>query len=181
MLTSIGLDPGPIDGVPRRLTNAAAHKFEQQVGLPVADLVSGGQIPTEFLDRLRKAASGVLLGTQPQQPAAGEPPAARAMSQPAAAAPPQPAPPADRFAACPFDAADFLIGGAQYTPDSLLKTGFSGSVETAVDSLKSQLEKARQVAQEIGGPAVKEVQRQARVLTYFECRLNIEHGAAAKN
>ena len=67
MLLSIGIDPGPIDGVPRQLTNAAVHKFEQQSGLPEADLVSGGQISTGLLDRLRKAASGVLLGTQPHR------------------------------------------------------------------------------------------------------------------
>jgi peptidoglycan hydrolase-like protein with peptidoglycan-binding domain len=165
MLSSIGIDPGPIDGVPRQLTNAAVHKFEEQVGLPAADLVSGGQISTDLLDRLRQAASSVLLGTQPQ---------------PAAAAPPH-LPPADRFAACPYDAADFMIGGTQYTPDSFLATGFGGSVPTAVDSLTKRLQEARQVTQQIGGPALKEVQRQARVLSYFECRLKIEQGAAAKN
>jgi peptidoglycan hydrolase-like protein with peptidoglycan-binding domain len=176
MLSSIGLDPGPIDGVPRQLTNAAVHKFEQQAGLPIADLVSGGQISAELLDRLRKAASGVLLGTQPQQPAPGATAAPGPPPQPAAAAPPP-----DRFAACPFDAADFLIGSTQYTPDSFLQTGFGGSLATAVDSLKSHLQDARQVAQQIGGPALKEVQRQARVLSYFECRLKIEQGAAVKN
>jgi peptidoglycan hydrolase-like protein with peptidoglycan-binding domain len=165
MLSSIGIDPGPIDGVPRQLTNAAVHKFEEQVGMPAADLVSGGQISTDLLDRLRQAASSVLLGTQPQ---------------PAVAAPPH-LPPADRFAACPYDAADFLIGGTQYTPDSFLATGFGGSVPTAVDSLTKRLQEARQVTQQIGGPALKEVQRQARVLSYFECRLKIEQGAAAKN
>jgi peptidoglycan hydrolase-like protein with peptidoglycan-binding domain len=177
MLSSIGIDPGPIDGVPRQLTSAAVHKFEQQVGLPAADLVSGGQISTELLDHLRKAASSVLLGTQPQPPAAAAPPAPNAAPQPAVAAPP----PADRFAACPHDAADFLIGGTQYTPDSFLETGFGGSVPIAVDSLKNRLHEARKVAQQIGGPALKEVQRQARVLSYFECRLKIEQGAAATN
>ncbi|MGH7065811.1 MAG: peptidoglycan-binding domain-containing protein, partial [Stellaceae bacterium] len=72
LLSSIGIDPGPIDGVPRQLTNAAVHKFEQQAGLPLADLVSSGQISTALLDRLRKAAAGVLLGT-PQPPAASAP------------------------------------------------------------------------------------------------------------
>jgi hypothetical protein len=181
MLSSIGIDPGPIDGVPRQLTNAAVHKFEEQVGLPTADLVSGGQISTDLLDRLRQAASSVLLGTQPQPPAAAAPPAPNAAPQPAVAAPPPHPPPADRFAACPYDAADFLIGGTQYTPDSFLETGFGGSVPTAIDSLKKRLQEARQITQEIGGPALNEVQRQARVLSYFECRLKIEQGAAAKN
>src|SRR5271154_4738271 len=62
MLLSIGLDPGPIDGLPKRLTNAAVHEFQQQFGLPEADLVTEGQISGQFLDSLRKAASGVLLG-----------------------------------------------------------------------------------------------------------------------
>jgi peptidoglycan hydrolase-like protein with peptidoglycan-binding domain len=205
MLLSVGFDPGPIDGVPRHLTNAAVRRFDQQSGLPVADLVSGGQISTAFLDRLRKAASGALLGIQPQPPAAGATPAPAPAPQPAAgattpvpgpapqpavaaapppavaAAPPHPSPPVDRFAACPFDREDFLIGGTQYTPDSFLQTGFSGSVKIAVDSLKDRLQEARQVAQQIGGPALKEVQRQAKVLSYFECRLKIEQGAATKN
>jgi peptidoglycan hydrolase-like protein with peptidoglycan-binding domain len=90
MLLSIGIDPGPIDGVPRQLTNAAVHKFEQQSGLPEGDLVSGVQISTGLLDSLRKAASGVLLGTQPQPPAVGLTPAPPATPQPAvAAAPPR--------------------------------------------------------------------------------------------
>jgi peptidoglycan hydrolase-like protein with peptidoglycan-binding domain len=182
MLLSIGIDPGPIDGVPRHLTNAAVRKFDQQSGLPAEDLVSGGQISTAFLDRLRKAASGALLGTQAPPPAPATTPPSPAAPQPAVAtAPPHPPPPADRFAACPFDAADFLIGGTQYTPDSFLQIGFSGSVKIAVDSLKDRLQEARQVAQQIGGSALKEVQRQAKVLRYFECRLKIERGAAPKN
>ena len=175
MLSTIGIDPGPIDGVPRQLTNAAIHKFEQQAGLPAGDLVSGGQISTALLDRLRQAASGVLLGP----PAAAAPAVPGPSSPPAAAEAPHPAPPTDRFAACPYAASDFLIGGTQYTPDSLLQTGFAGSVATAVDSLKNRLQEARQVAQQIGGQALNEVQRQARVLSYFECRLKIEQ--AAKN
>ncbi len=186
LLSSIGIDPGPIDGVPRQLTNAAVHKFEQQAGLPLADLVSSGQISTALLDRLRKAAAGVLLGT-PQPPAASAPSSAPppAATAPAPAAPPPAAavapPAADRFAACPYAAADFLIGGKQYTPDSFLQTGFDGSLENAVPSLRDRLQEAREVAQEIGGPALKEVQRQARVLSYFECRLKIAQGTAAKN
>ena len=175
MLSTIGIDPGPIDGVPRQLTNAAIQKFEQQAGLPAGDLVSGGQIATALLDRLRQAASGVLLGAR----AAAAPAAPGPPSPSAVVAGPHPAPPPDRFAACPYAAADFLIGGAQYTPDSFLQTGFAGSVATAVDSLKDRAQEARQVAQQIGGPALKEVQRQARVLSYFECRLKIEQ--AGKN
>jgi peptidoglycan hydrolase-like protein with peptidoglycan-binding domain len=174
MLSTIGIDPGPIDGVPRQLTNAAVHKFEQQAGLPASNLVSDGQISTALLDRLRQAASGVLLGP----PAAATPATPGPSSPPAVAAAPHPPPP-DRFAACPYAAADFLIGGTQYTPDSFLQTGFAGSVATAVDSLKNRLQEAREVAQQIGGPALNEVQRQARVLSYFECRLKIEQ--AVKN
>ena len=174
MLSTIGIDPGPIDGVPRQLTNAAVHKFEQQAGLPRADLVSRGQISTVLLDHLRQAASGVLLGTPPQPPPGTPPQGSAPSSPPAVAGAPHPAPPSDRFATCPYAAADFLIGGTQYTPDSFLQTGFAGSVSTAVDSLKNRLQEAREVALQIGGPALNEVQRQARVLSYFECRLKIE-------
>ena len=39
MLLTIGIDPGPIDGNPRQLTNRAVHIFQQRSGLPEADLV----------------------------------------------------------------------------------------------------------------------------------------------
>ena len=87
----------------------------------------------------------------------------------------------DRFAACPFTAADFLIGGTQYTPDTFLKTGFEGSTASAVVDLRKGFEEARRLALQIGGPALGEVQRQGRVLDYFECRLKIEHASPAKN
>jgi len=128
---------------------------------------------------LRGQASDPPLGPQTQQPAAvaGVP----AAPGPAAAlVPPAPAM-VDRFAACPFTAADFLIGGTQYTPDTFLKTGFEGSTASAVVDLRNGLEEARRLALQIGGPALGEVQRQGRVLDYFECRLKIENASPAKN
>ena len=128
---------------------------------------------------LRGQASDPPLGPQTQQPAAvaGVP----AAPGPAAAlVPPAPAM-VDRFAACPFTAADFLIGGTQYTPDTFLKTGFEGSTASAVVDLRKGLEEARRLALQIGGPALGEVQRQGRVLDYFECRLKIENASPAKN
>ena len=40
--------------------------------------------------------------------------------------------------------------------------------------LKERLNEARQIAGNIGGSALGEVQRQARVVDYFNCRLKIE-------
>ena len=178
MLLSIGFDPGAIDGVPRQATNNAVRQFEQKFGLPESDLIRDGQISVAFLDRLRGQASSVMLGPQTPQPVAAAPPA---VPGPAAAlVPPAPAM-VDRFAACPFTAADFLIGGTQYTPDTFLKTGFEGSTASAVVDLRNGLEEARRLALQIGGPALGEVQRQGRVLDYFECRLKIEHASPAKN
>jgi peptidoglycan hydrolase-like protein with peptidoglycan-binding domain len=178
LLLSIGSDPGPIDGVPRQLTNNAVRQFEQKSGLPQADLVHEGQISTAFLGHLRAQASAVLLG--PQKPAPPAPTAAlSAVSAPAVAA--RPTQPVDRFAACPFTAADFRIGGTQYTPDSFLKTGFGGSTADAVADLRNRLQEARRLALQIGGPALTEVQRQAKVLDYLECRLKIENASTAKN
>jgi hypothetical protein len=182
LLLSIGSDPGPIDGIPRQLTNNAALQFERNSGLPEADLVRDGQISTAFLDRLRAQASTILLG--PRKPAPpGATAALPAVSAPAVVAgPTQPVPPSvDHSAACPFTAADFRIGGTQYTPDSFLKTGFGGSTANAVASLTDRLQEARQLALQIGGPAVTEAYRQAKVLDYFECRLKIEEASAAKN
>jgi hypothetical protein len=44
----------------------------------------------------------------------------------------------------------------------------------AVSMLKDRLNEARQIAGSIGGSALTEVQRQSRVLDYFNCRLKIE-------
>lgn len=180
MLLSVGFDPGAIDGVPRRATSNAVRQFEQKFGLPEADLIRDGQISVAFLDRLRGQASSVMLGPQTQQPAAAaaSPPAA---PWPAAALVPSAPATVDRFAACPFTAADFLIGGTQYTPDTFLKVGFGGSTASAVIGLKAGLKKTRRLALQIGGPALGEVQRQGRVLDYFECRLKIEHASPAEN
>ena len=87
--------------------------------------------------------------------------------QPPAAAP-------NRFAACPFHAEDFRIGATQYTPEKYLQEGFDGSTARAVSMLKDRLNEARQIAGNIGGAALIEVQRQSRVLDYFTCRLKIE-------
>jgi peptidoglycan hydrolase-like protein with peptidoglycan-binding domain len=178
LLTSLGFNPGPIDGIARQLTNGAVHKFDEKFGLPITDLVNNGTISAEFLDRLRHAAARVLLGTPKPPPAPSPSPAPSvAVAPPARPAPP----PVDRFARCPYDPHDFLIGGTQYTPQTFLDTGFGGSTANAVATLKQRLREARRLAQQIGGPALQEVQRQARVLSYFVCRLKIEEASAGKN
>jgi len=40
--------------------------------------------------------------------------------------------------------------------------------------LKDRLNEARQIAANVAGSALTEVQRQSRVLDYFNCRLKIE-------
>lgn len=177
MLQTVGIDPGPIDGNAQALTNKAAHQFEFQNALPITDVTDGGPISTAFLDLLRKQA-GAKLGVipNPPEPAPGQaavtPPAPT--PPPAAAAPTPPPPPSDRFASCPFDPHDFFVGGKQYTPQSFLDAGFGGSTDRAVSNLQQRLKEARDIAEKIGGTALLEVQRQARVLAYFECRQKIE-------
>jgi peptidoglycan hydrolase-like protein with peptidoglycan-binding domain len=204
MLLTVGIDPGPIDGNPKQLTNRAAHSFQQRAGLPASDIVENQPIPTAFLERLRRDAAQIMLkreavpGTQesaaaPAAPAA--PPPAAAAPTPAPAAPPgppasesaalrpqppPPPPPPDPFASCTAAPEDFRIGGRQYTPQSFLDEGFAGSNARAVSDLRQRLEEARTIAARIGGTALNEVQRQARVLAYFECRLKIEQAAAGK-
>jgi peptidoglycan hydrolase-like protein with peptidoglycan-binding domain len=170
MLLRLGMEPGPIDGVIGPQTIRAWHKFQQNTGLPQVDLVNGARIPATALTRLRSEASRVIFEGE-RKP---EPPAA-APAPPAAVAPVQPAAPAsDRFAACPFHAEDFRIGATQYTPEKYLQEGFDGSTARAVSMLKDRLNEARQIAGNIGGTALIEVQRQSRVLDYFTCRLKIE-------
>jgi peptidoglycan hydrolase-like protein with peptidoglycan-binding domain len=183
MLLRLGFDPGPLDGVPLRLTNGAVRRFEEKNGLPLIELQPGGKVPAEFLARLRSEAGRAMLGatgkpaTEPRTPS---PPAGEVPAPTAALAPPKPAPP-DRFAACTYDPEDFHIGANRYTPDSFLKEGFDGSTVRAVANLKDRLEEGRQLADKIGISALKDVQRQARVLQYFECRLKIEQASASKN
>ena len=184
MLLRLGLDPGPIDGVVGRQTNGAVHEFQSQAGLPVADLANMGTVSREFLTRLRDQASRAIFSNRqapqssPGSTALGSPAPPSAAPGAVVPAPVQPAP--DRFAACPFNPSDFRIGDTQYTPDKFLQVGFDGSTARAVTSLKERLDEARQLAKNIGGAALAEVQRQARVLDYFDCRLKIEQAAAAK-
>ena len=171
MLLRLGMEPGPIDGVIGPQTTGAWRKFQQDTGLPQVDLVNGGKIPAAALSRLRSEASRVIFEGErkPQAtPTTPTPP-------PAAVAPAQPpAPASDRFAACPFHAEDFRIGTTQYTPEKYLQEGFDGSTARAVAMLKDRLNEARQIAGNIGGAALTEVQRQSRVLDYYTCRLKIE-------
>src|SRR5262249_32190926 len=151
-------------------TTRAWQKFQQLTGQPQADLMSGGKIPADALGRLRSEANRVILeGDRKPEPGAPLPAPATATA---------PAPPArstvDRFAACPVNPADFRIGATQYTPEKYLQEGFDGSTARAVAMLKDRLNEARQIAGNIGGSALGEVQRQARVLDYFNCRLKIE-------
>src|SRR5579864_951241 len=169
MLQTVGIDPGPIDGNAQALTNRAAHQFQFQNALPITDVTNNGPISTAFLDLLRKEA-GAKLGVIPN------PPTPNPTGQ-AAVTPPPPPPPPDRFASCQFDPQDFAVGGKQYTPQSFLDEGFGGSTDRAVSNLTQRLKEARDIAEKIGGSALLEVQRQARVLAYFECRQKIEQAA----
>jgi len=171
MLLRLGTEPGPIDGIVGPQTSRAWGRFQQGSGLPQTDLVNGGKIPASALASLRSEASRVIFEGEkkPEAPAAPPPPPAAAVT------PAQPASkPPDRFAACPFNAEDFRIGNTQYTPEKYLQEGFEGSTARAVAMLKDRLGEARQIAGNIGGSALGEVQRQARVLDYFNCRLKIE-------
>jgi peptidoglycan hydrolase-like protein with peptidoglycan-binding domain len=198
MLLTVGIDPGPIDGNPKQLTNRAAHSFQQRAGLPTSDISENQPIPTAFLERLRRDAAQIMLkreaapgqesAAQPAAPAAPPPAPAAPPSPPASESaalrpeppPPPPPPPPDPFAGCTAAPEDFRIGGRQYTPQSFLDEGFAGSNARAVNDLRQRLEEARTIAARIGGAALNEVQRQARVLAYFECRLKIEQAAAGK-
>jgi peptidoglycan hydrolase-like protein with peptidoglycan-binding domain len=174
MLLRLGIDPGPIDGLVGPQTVGALRRFQEQSGLPVTDLAHGGRVSTSLLAKLRGEASQVIFGREKKP----EPPPAAAAQPVAPPAPPQPAaPPPDRFAACKFNTEDFRIGGTEYTPDKYLQVGFDGSSARAVSMLKDRLNEARQIAGNIGGSALVEVQRQSRVLDYFSCRLKIEQAS----
>ena len=174
MLLRLGMDPGPIDGIAGPKTTKAFLTFVERSGMPVQPLVNGGRIPGTLLTRLRTEASRVILGGEAKPDAS---------TAPAAATPPAPAPPpqpTDRFADCSYQPEDFRIGNTQYTPDKYLQEGFDGSTARAVGMLKDRLNEARQIASSIGGAALAEVQRQARVLDYFTCRLKVEEASAMK-
>ena len=170
MLLRIGMEPGPIDGVIGPQTIRAWCKFQQDTGLPQTDLVNGGRASATALARLRIEASRVMFeGDSKPEPSAAPPAPA------AAAAPVQPvAQTPDRFAACPFNAGRFSDRQTRSTPPKISQDGFDGSTARAVAMLKDRLNEARQIAGNIGGSALAEVQRQSRVLDYFNCRLKIE-------
>jgi len=178
MLLRLGLDPGPIDGIPRQLTNRALQRFEATHNLPLFDLEPGGKVPSDLLTALRNEAARAVFGApeKPETPPAAATPPLNRAPPPAAAI--VPAPPPDPFAACAYEPEDFRIGANSYTPESFLRDGFDGSTARAVANLKQRLEEARQIADRVGLPALKEVQRQARVIKYFECRLTVEQASA---
>jgi peptidoglycan hydrolase-like protein with peptidoglycan-binding domain len=178
MLQAVGIDPGPIDGNAQALTNRAVRQFQQRNGLPPADIVNGGTISTAFIDLLRRqVAASLTKGAAPEAPAAPAPAPAPAATVTAPVAPPPPPP--DPFASCAASADDFRVGTKQYNPQSYLDEGFGGSTSRAVTSLRQRLDEARDIAEKIGGNALLEVQRQARVLSYYECRQKIEQASAA--
>jgi peptidoglycan hydrolase-like protein with peptidoglycan-binding domain len=180
MLLNLSIDPGPIDGNAQQFTNRAVRIFEERYGLPQVDLVNGRPVPAEFLAKLRREVAQNLLkgGTNPppQTTTAALPSPPPADTTPAKPVP-APAPPPDRFASCSYNPEDFLIGGTQYTPQSFLDQGFGGVTARAITNLQQRLDEARQIAEKIGGPALAEVQRQAHVLAYFECRQKIEQAS----
>jgi len=167
------MEPGPIDGIVGPQTLSAVRKFQAKSGLPVSDLINEGKISGVFLARLRGDASRAILGGEKAPEVTPPSPVAVAPAQP-------PAPPSDPFAACTFNPGDFRIGAVEYTPDKFLQVGFDGSTTRAVASLKDRLDEARQLAENLGGSALAEVQRQARVLNYFNCRLKIEQASEGK-
>jgi hypothetical protein len=138
----------------------------------MADITNGGSISAAFVELLREQAAAKLGGAM-------SPPPQTAVQPSAVPAPPAPPPPPDRFGSCPFNPEDFMIGGKQYTPQSFLDEGFGGSTDRAVPDLRQRLTEARDIAEKIAGNALLEVQRQARVLSYFECRQKIEQASAA--
>jgi peptidoglycan hydrolase-like protein with peptidoglycan-binding domain len=190
MLLNLSIDPGPIDGNAQQFTNRAMRIFEERNGLPQVDLVNGRPVSPDFLAKLRSEVALKLLkgGVRPSGPPATAtpsdqpttaalpppPPADTASAKPAPAPAP---PPPDRFASCSYNPEDFHIGGTQYTPQAFLDQGFGGVTASAVTNLKQRLEEARQIAEKLGGPALAEVQRQARVIVYFECRQKIEQAS----
>jgi hypothetical protein len=54
---------------------------------------------------------------------------------------------------------------------------FDGSMARAVSMLRDRLNEARQIAGDVGGAALSEVQRQSRILDYFSCRSKIEQAS----
>ena len=143
--------------------------------MPGRDLANGGRVSANLLAKLRGEASRVMFeGDNKPQPPAAAPPAPAA----AAAAGSRRTEKPDRFAQCTFNPEDFRIGETQYTPDKYLQVGFDGSTARAVAMLRDRLSEARQIAGNVGGAALAEVQRQSRVLNYFSCRLKIEQASS---
>jgi hypothetical protein len=180
MLLTVGVDPGPIDGNAQQLTNRAAHIFQARAGLALSDVSNTGPISAAFVERLRQEAAKVMFKNSAPpapRPVVVAPPAPPPVAVAPPAPPSPPPPPPDPYARCTYKPEDFRVGGKQYTTQSFLEQGFGGSTALAVSNLHNRLDEARQLAERIGGAALLEVQRQARVLAYFECRLKIEQGS----
>ena len=171
MLLRLGMEPGPIDGVIGPQTTRAWRKFQQDTGLPPVDLVNGGKIPATALTRLRSEASRVIFEGERKPEALQPHPDAPAGCGRAGTAG---GPGLRSLRRLPFPCRRFPDRHDPVHPEKYLQEGFDGSTARAVSMLKDRLNEARQIAGNIGGSALTEVQRQARVLDYFTCRLKIE-------
>ena len=174
MLLRIGIDPGPIDGVVGPQTAGAFRKFQERSGCRCRDLANGGRVSAKCCWRScgERPPGSCSRATRSRNPLPQRrPPAAAGRRRRRAEKP-------DRFAQCAFNPEDFRIGETQYTPDKYLQVGFDGSTARAVAMLRDRLNEARQIAGNIGGAALTEVQRQSRVLNYFSCRLKIEQASS---
>ena len=169
MLLRLGMEPGPIDGVIGPQTTAGLAQIPAGYR-PAADR-SGQwrQNPGVTLVRLRNEASRVIFEGERKPGAAGAPPmppaAALAPVQPAAQSP-APQPP-DRFAACPFSAADF-----KHRHDAVHSRKISAGRLRWFDGARrfdAERPPKRGAAdrREHRRFRAGEVQRQARVLDYF--------------
>src|SRR5260370_40060764 len=93
MLLRLGLDPGPLDGLPLQLTNGAVRRFEQMSGLPLVELQPGGKVPAAFLARLRAEAGRAMFGAAGKletEPRNSSPPSAEVPVPATAPVPPTP-------------------------------------------------------------------------------------------
>src|SRR5260370_34711919 len=93
MLLRLGLDPGPLDGLPLQLTNGSVRRFEQMSGLPLVRLQPGGKVPATFLARLRAEAGRAMFGATGKletEPRNSSPPSAEVPVPATAPVPPTP-------------------------------------------------------------------------------------------
>jgi len=178
MLSRLGIDPGPIDGIAGQ-QHLRPSQIPSAVRFAGGNLVSGGKISAAFLERLRSEASRLFSGREKRRASSG---ASGSFSLTVSVNPAQPTAPAPD----PLLHARFKSGGTfrsrdRVHPDKFLQVGLTGRPARAWPSLTTpdSTKRARRPEALADRPSAK-CSGRLRILAYFQLPPENQQGSDAR-